>query len=71
MGVLTFLIQVLLNFSSNTLAANNETELVKVALISKTILAPKDRGIIWVGLHQRLQLNWHTSQLAFVLALRR
>ena len=49
-----------MNFSSNTLAANNETELVKVALISETISAPKDRGIIWVGLHQKLQPNWHT-----------
>ena len=60
MGVLAFLIQALLNFSSNTLAANNETELVKAALISETISAPKDRGIIWVGLHQKLQPNWHT-----------
>ena len=49
-----------LNFSSNTLATNNETELVKVALISEAISAPKDRGIIWVGLHQKLQPNWHT-----------
>ena len=60
MGVLAFVTLAQLNFSSNTLAANNETELVKVALISEAISAPKDRGIIWVGLHQKLQPNWHT-----------
>ena len=60
MVVLAFFTLAQLNFSSNTFATNNETELVKVALISETISAPKDRGIIWVGLHQKLQPNWHT-----------
>ena len=60
MGVLAFFTLAQLNFSSNTLAANNETELVKVALISEAISAPKKGGILWVGLHQKLQPNWHT-----------
>ena len=60
MGVLAFVTLAQLYFSTNTLAANNETELVKVALLSEAISAPKDRGIIWVGLHQKLQPNWHT-----------
>jgi len=60
MGVLAFVTLAQLSFSSNTLATNNETELVKVALISEAISAPKDLGIIWVGLHQKLQPNWHT-----------
>ena len=48
MGVLAFFTLAQMNFSSNTLAANNETELVEVALISEAISAPKDRGIIGV-----------------------
>ena len=60
MGVLALVTLAQLNFLSNTVAANNETELVKVALISEAISAPKDPGTIWVGLHQILQPNWHT-----------
>ena len=60
MGVLALVTLAQLNFSSNTVAANNETELVKVALISEAISAPKKGTILWVGLHQILQPNWHT-----------
>ena len=49
-----------LNLPSNTFAANFETELVKVALISEVISAPKKEGVLWIGLHQRLQPKWHT-----------
>ena len=60
MGVLVLVTLAQLNFWSNTVAANNETELVKVALISEAISAPKDPETIWVGLHQKLQPNWQT-----------
>ena len=49
MGVLAFVTLAQLNFSSNTLAANNETELVKVALISETLSAPKKGGFYGLG----------------------
>ena len=49
-----------MNLPSNTFAANFKTELVKVALISEVISAPKKEGILWIGLHQILQPKWHT-----------
>ena len=52
--------QAFLNLPSNTFAANFETELVKVALISEVISAPKKEGTLWIGLHQKLQPKWHT-----------